>query len=38
MNANNKFFVYEDGSMKATEGEFTGTIHATGGTIGGVEI
>lgn len=38
INANNKFFVYEDGSMKATEGEFTGTIHATGGTIGGVEI
>ena len=38
INANNKFFVYEDGSMKATEGEFTGTIHATGGTIGGLEI
>ena len=38
INANNKFFVYEDGSMKATDGEFTGIIHATGGTIGGLEI
>lgn len=38
INANNKFMVYEDGSMKATDGEFTGIIHATGGTIGGLEI
>ena len=38
INANNKFMVYEDGSMKATDGEFTGTIHATGGTIGGLDI
>ena len=32
------FIVYEDGTMKATAGEFTGTIHATGGTIGGLSI
>lgn len=38
INANNKFLVYEDGSIKATDGEFTGTIHATGGTIGGLNI
>ena len=38
INANNKFLVYEDGSMKATDGEFTGVIHATGGTIGGLQI
>lgn len=38
INANNKFFVYEDGSIKATDGEFTGIINATGGTIGGLEI
>ena len=38
INANNKFMVYEDGSMKATDGEFTGVIHATGGTIGGLDI
>ena len=38
INANDKFIVYEDGSMKATDGEFTGIIHATGGTIGGLEI
>lgn len=38
IDANNNFIVYEDGSMKATSGEFTGTIHATGGTIGGVTI
>ena len=38
INANNKFLVYEDGSIKATDGEFTGTIHATGGTIGGMTI
>lgn len=37
-NANDAFLVYEDGSMKATDGEFTGTIHATGGTIGNVTI
>ena len=38
INANNKFLVYEDGSIKATDGEFTGTIYATGGTIGGMNI
>lgn len=38
INATDKFIVYEDGSMKATTGEFTGTIHATGGTIGNVTI
>ena len=37
-NANDSFIVYEDGSMKATDGEFTGTIHATGGTIGDLTI
>ena len=37
-NANNAFYVYEDGSIKATSGEFTGTIHATGGTIGNMTI
>ena len=37
-NANDAFLVYEDGSMKATSGEFTGTIHATGGTIGNMTI
>jgi hypothetical protein len=36
VNANNKFMVYEDGSMRATEGYFKGEIHATGGTIGGL--
>lgn len=35
---NNDFIVYEDGSMKATNGDFTGIINATGGTIGGLEI
>lgn len=38
INANNKFMVYEDGSMKATDGEFTGVIYATGGKIGNMEI
>lgn len=38
INANNKFLVYEDGSIKATDGEFSGTIYATGGTIGGMNI
>ena len=37
-NATDKFIVYEDGSMKATEGEFTGTINATGGKIGNMTI
>jgi len=36
--ANNKFIVYEDGSMKATDGNFTGEIHATSGTIGNMTI
>lgn len=35
---NNKFIVYEDGSMVATDGKFTGIINAIGGTIGGLEI
>jgi hypothetical protein len=30
--------VYEDGSMKATDGEFTGIIYATGGKIGNLDI
>lgn len=34
-NATDKFIVYEDGSMKATDGEFTGTIHATDGEFTG---
>ena len=38
INANDKFIVYENGSMKATDGEFTGIIYATGGEIGGVKI
>ena len=38
INATDKFIVYEDGHMKATSGEFTGTIHATGGEIGGMTI
>ena len=38
INAANKFIVHEDGSMVATDGQFTGIIHANGGTIGGVEI
>lgn len=49
INANDTFIVYEDGHIKATsaditgtihatDGEFTGTIHATGGTIGNVNI
>ncbi len=38
INANNAFIVYEDGALKATKGEFTGTINATGGTIGGLSI
>lgn len=33
-----EFIVYEDGKMKATGAEFSGTIHATGGTIGGLSI
>lgn len=47
--ANNKFVVYEDGSMRATDGYFQGEINATsgyfegeinalGGQIGGVSI
>lgn len=38
INAANKFIVHEDGSMVASNGTFTGTIHATGGTIGGIKI
>lgn len=38
INANSKFIVYEDGSMIATDGTFTGTIYATGGKIGNLDI
>ena len=38
IDVNNEFIVYEDGSMVASKGTFTGTIHATGGTIGGLTI
>ena len=38
INANSNFIVYEDGEMVASKGTFTGTIHATGGTIGNMEI
>ena len=38
INMNNKFLVYEDGSMVATDGNFTGTINATGGKIGNMTI
>jgi hypothetical protein len=38
ISAGNKFIVYEDGKMVATDGEFTGTIYATGGKIGNMEI
>ena len=37
-NTNNVFIVYEDGSMKATDGEFTGKIVATSGRVGNLEI
>ena len=33
-NASNKFIVYEDGSIKATKGEFSGTINAIAGSFG----
>ena len=38
INAADKFIVHEDGSMVATDGIFTGTIYATGGRIGNMEI
>lgn len=38
IDVNNKFIVYEDGSMVATDGDFTGIINATGGTIGGLSV
>lgn len=38
INATNNFIVYEDGYMKATGGEFTGVINATGGKIGNLSI
>ena len=38
INASNKFIVHEDGSMVATDGQFTGIIYATGGKIGNMEI
>jgi hypothetical protein len=38
IDVNNQFIVYEDGSMIASKGTFTGTIYATGGTIGGLTI
>jgi hypothetical protein len=38
INASNKFIVHEDGSMVANDGVFRGTIYATGGKIGNMEI
>lgn len=38
INANNKFLVYEDGSIKATDGTFTGTVYATAGKIGNLSV
>lgn len=38
INATNKFIVYEDGSMRATDGFFQGAINATSGKIGGMTI
>ena len=38
INAADDFIVYEDGTMIAKNGEFTGTIYATGGKIGNLEI
>ncbi|MBR4155390.1 MAG: hypothetical protein IKU01_01625 [Bacteroidales bacterium] len=35
INVNDKFIVYGDGSIKATNGEFTGTVYATNGTFSG---
>ena len=35
IDVNNKFIVYEDGSVKALSGEFTGTIYATDGEFTG---
>lgn len=35
INVNDKFIVYGDGSIKATNGEFTGTVYATDGTFSG---
>lgn len=37
-NSNDNFIVYEDGTMKAKSGEFTGVINATGGKIGNMSI
>lgn len=38
INASNKFIVYEDGTVIASQGVFNGDINATGGTIGGFTI
>jgi len=38
INASNKFIVYEDGTVIASQGVFNGDINATGGTIGGFII
>ena len=35
IDVNNKFIVYEDGSVKALSGEYTGTVHATDGEFTG---
>ena len=35
INVNDKFIVYGDGSIKANDGDFTGTIHAIGGEFTG---
>lgn len=37
-NANNKFIVWEDGRIQATDGSFTGAVYATSGKIGNVTI
>lgn len=37
-NSKNNFIVYEDGTVEANEGNFTGLINATGGQIGGFNI
>jgi hypothetical protein len=38
INANNKFIVYNDGSVLANTGTFTGTINANEGTIGNLRL
>ena len=38
ININNKFIVDGNGKLKAVEGEFTGTVNSTNGSIGGWNI